>query len=50
MTACNVIIMMMKDPKTPFCCSKFAGARERIFQKIIGVLGTRCRKGSLALL
>jgi hypothetical protein len=41
--------MMMKNFKSPFCCSKFPWARERISPKIIENLGTRSKKVSLAL-
>jgi hypothetical protein len=41
--------MMMKDSKTPFCCSKFPWARERISPKIIENLLKRSQKGSPAL-
>jgi hypothetical protein len=41
---------MVKDSKTPFCCSKFPWARERISPKIVENLGKRSQKGSPALL
>jgi hypothetical protein len=39
----------MKDSKTPFWCSKFPWARERISPNIMENLGTRSQKGSPAM-
>jgi hypothetical protein len=36
--------MMMQDSKTPFFCSQFSWARERISPKIIDNLGTPSQK------
>jgi hypothetical protein len=41
--------MMMKGSKTPFGCSKFQEASERISLKIIDNLGTCFQKGLPAL-
>jgi hypothetical protein len=40
---------MTKDFSTPFCCSKFPWARDRISPKVIDNLGKKTRKGLLSL-
>jgi hypothetical protein len=49
MTMMVVVVMMMQDSKTQFCCSKFPWSYKRIFAKITDNLSTRSQKGSPAL-
>jgi hypothetical protein len=41
--------MMMKDSKTPFCCSKFSWHAKEFFRKFSKIWARTLKKGSPAL-
>jgi len=43
-------LIIMKDPKTLLCSSKFPWARERTYSKFVDNLGKRPQKGSPVLI